>query len=71
MPAIVIILYIPSSFVAVVAYSGPDDWGSVPARGSDGISSLRHCIPIGSGAYQVSYPLGTWGYFPWGKVTGA
>jgi hypothetical protein len=33
--------------------------------------SLRHRVQIGSGAHQASYPVGTRGSFPVGKVTGA
>jgi hypothetical protein len=33
--------------------------------------SLHHSVQNGSGAHPASYPMGTWGSFPEGRVTGA
>jgi len=45
-----------------------DDRWSIPGRGNDGISSHRHRVRIGSGVHPDSYPMGTAGFYPAGKV---
>jgi len=45
-----------------------DDWDSLPGRSNDGIFSLYHCIHNSAGAYPPSYPRGTRGSYPRGKV---
>jgi hypothetical protein len=51
--------------IAVVRYR-LDDRGSIPGRGKEGISSLRHRVQTGSGAHPPSYPMGTGGLLPLG-----
>jgi hypothetical protein len=47
-----------------------DDWGSrVQFLERAGNYSL-HCVQNGSGAHPASYPMGTRGSFPGGKVAG-
>jgi hypothetical protein len=46
-----------------------DDRGSIPGRGCN-FFSLRHRVQNGSGSHPASYPMGTWGSFPGGKVAG-
>jgi hypothetical protein len=46
-----------------------DDRGSIP--GGAGNFFLRHRVQSGSGAHPTSYPMGTGGFFPGGKVAGA
>jgi hypothetical protein len=46
---------------------GLDDRGSIPSRA--GILSLRHCNQTGSTTHPSSYPVGTGGSLPGGKVT--
>jgi hypothetical protein len=47
---------------------GLDDRDSFPSRNNDGIVSLRHLVQTGSGSHLDSYPMGTRGSFPGGKV---
>jgi hypothetical protein len=49
---------------------GQDDRGSIPGSGNDGNFSLRCHVQTGSGAHPASYPVGTWGFLPGGKVAG-
>jgi hypothetical protein len=59
------------SSVGIATGYGLDDHG-VGVRVPMGEEfSLLHGIPTGSGAHPASYPLGTWGSFPGGKVAGA
>jgi len=44
---------------------GLDDWGSIPKRGRDFLSSQSYPV------HPASYPLGTRGFFPGSKVAGA
>jgi hypothetical protein len=49
-----------------------DDWGSmVRFLAGAGNFSLYHRVQNGSGTHPVSYPTGTRGSFPGGKVAGA
>jgi hypothetical protein len=60
------------SSVGIVLGYGLDDRGSrvrFPA-GADNFS-LHHRFQNGFGAHPASYPMGTRGSFPGGKVTGA
>jgi len=50
---------------------GLEYWGSIFGRNKQGIFSLRHRVQTCSGVHPVSYPMGTGGSFPGGKVTGA
>jgi hypothetical protein len=43
---------------------------SIPGRGKDGVFLLRHCVQTGIGAHPASYPMGTTGSHPGGKVAG-
>jgi hypothetical protein len=47
---------------------GLDGWDLIPSRGK---IFLLHSVQTGSGAHPVSYPMGTGGSFPGGKVTGS
>jgi hypothetical protein len=48
---------------------GLDDWGSrVQFLAGAGNFSLHYCVQNGSGAHPASYPIGTRGSFPKGKV---
>jgi hypothetical protein len=50
---------------------GLDDRGfrvRFPARGGAGNFSLHHRVQNGSGIHSASYPMGTRGSFPGGKV---
>jgi hypothetical protein len=42
--------------VSKVTGYGWDNRGSIRGR-----KSRHHCVQTGSGAYQVNYPMGTWG----------
>jgi hypothetical protein len=51
---------------------GLDDWGSrVRFPAGAGNSSLHHRIQNGSGAHPASFPMGSRGSLPGGKVAGA
>jgi hypothetical protein len=41
-------------------------WSSSPGR-----VSFLHVVQTGSGVHPTTYPIGTGGYFPGGKATGA
>jgi hypothetical protein len=45
---------------------GLDDRGSSPAGAE--VFSSNPCVQTGCGAYPASYPMGTGGHFPGGKV---
>jgi hypothetical protein len=51
---------------SIVSDYGLDDRGSIPGRAEDFSSSP--CVQTGSGAHPTSYPMGTGGPFPGGKV---
>jgi hypothetical protein len=60
------------SSVSIVLGYGLDDQGSrvrFPAGARN--FSLHHCVHNGSGAHTASYPMGTNGSFPGGKMAGA
>jgi hypothetical protein len=57
------------SSVGIALDYGLDDQGSIPAWA--GNFSLHHHVQNGSGAHPSSYPMGTMGSFPGGKVAGA
>jgi hypothetical protein len=57
------------SSVSIVLNYRLDDWGSgVRFPAGDGNFSLSHHVQDGSGAHPASYPMGTRGSFPGGKV---
>jgi hypothetical protein len=67
-------------FLYVLAGSGIAQWYSAGLRvGLSGVRvlagagnlSLRHRVHTGSGAHPASYPMGTGGSVPEGKVAGA
>jgi hypothetical protein len=43
----------------------------VPVLAGAANFSLHHRVQTGSGAHSASYPMGTRGFFPGGKVAGA
>jgi hypothetical protein len=58
--------------VIVALGYGLDDRGSrVRFPVGAGHFSLHHSVQNGSGAHPASYPMGTRGFFPGGKATGA
>jgi hypothetical protein len=60
------------SSVGVALGYGLDDRGSrVQFPAGAGNFSLHHHVQNGSGAHPASYPMGTRGSFPGGKVAGA
>jgi hypothetical protein len=59
------------SSVSIVLNYGLDDQGSrVRFLAGAGNFSLHHHVQNGPGAHPASYPLGTRGSFPAGKVAG-
>jgi hypothetical protein len=57
------------SSVSIVTSYGIDNQGSrVQFLVGAGNFSLCHCVQTSSGAHPASYPMGTWGSFPRGKV---
>jgi hypothetical protein len=46
-------------------------WSGFESRRGAGNFCFRHRVQTGSGAHTVSYPMGTEGFFPGGKVAGA
>jgi hypothetical protein len=57
------------SSVGIVLGYGLDDWGSrIRFLVGAGNFSLHHHIQNSSGTYPASYPMGTRGCFPAGKV---
>jgi len=48
-----------------------DGQGSILSRVREGFFSVRYRIQTGSGAYPLSYPMGTGSTFPRSKATGA
>jgi hypothetical protein len=46
-------------------------WSGVRASAGAGNFSLHHRVQTGSGVHAASYPVGTTGSFPGGKVAGA
>jgi hypothetical protein len=60
------------SSVGIALGYGLDDRGSrVRLPAGAGNFSLHHRVQNGSGAHPASYPMGTSGFFPGGKSTGA
>jgi hypothetical protein len=60
------------SSVGIALGYGLDDRGSrVQFPAGAGNFSLHHCVQNGSGYHPASYPMGTRGFFPWGKAAGA
>jgi hypothetical protein len=60
------------SSVGIALGYGLDDWGSrVRLPAGAGNFSLHHRVQNGSGAHPASYPVGTRGFFPGGKASGA
>jgi hypothetical protein len=60
------------SSVGIALGYGLDDRGP-RVRFPEGVGNFspRHCVQNGSGAHPASYPVGTRGSFPGGKVAGA
>jgi hypothetical protein len=59
-----------SSVSMVIGYR-LDNKVQFPARGMEGIFSLRHHVQIGSGTHPASCPMDTGGSCPESKATGA
>jgi hypothetical protein len=60
------------SSVGIALVYGLDDRRSrVRFPAGAGNFSLHHRDQTGSGAHPASYPMGTGGFFPWGKAAGA
>jgi hypothetical protein len=56
--------------VGIATGYGLDDRGvGVPSPGR--VKNFLHSVQTGSGAHPASYPVGTGGSFPGGKVAGA
>jgi hypothetical protein len=60
-----------SSVGTATNYGLDDRMNGVRIPAGAGDFSLRHRVQTGSGAHQVSYPVGTGGSFPGGKAAGA
>jgi hypothetical protein len=59
------------SSVSIALGYGLDDQGSgFRFLAEAGNFSLNYCVQNGSGAHSASYPMGTRGSFPSGKVAG-
>jgi hypothetical protein len=70
-PEVTAIIHLDSSVGIALGYGLDDRSSRVRFSEGAGNFSLHHRVQNGSGAHPPSYPMGTWGSIPGGKVAGA